>query len=89
MIRTGRKKEWSVLLFVACFVALMPPVIALFDIPLRVFGVPLSYLFLFGIWAFAIAMTALGARQGTEQAIGPPEADRGGAEASEPGQGKP
>ena len=89
MIRTGRKKEWSVLLFVACFVAFMPPVIALFDTPLRVFGIPLSYLFLFGIWAFAIVMTALGARQGAEHAIGPPESERGGAGASEQGQGKP
>ncbi len=88
MIRTGRKKEWAVLLFVACFVALMPPVIALFDIPLRVFGIPLSFLFLFGVWAFAIAMTALGARRGSEKAIGPPEAERGGAGRAEPSRGR-
>jgi hypothetical protein len=88
MIRTGRKKEWSILLFVACLVAIMPPVIALFDIPVRLFGIPLSYLFLFGIWGGAIAMTALGARQGSGPAVGPPVADRGGTGAPEQGEGK-
>jgi len=88
MIRTGRKKEWSVLLFVACLVALLPPVIALFDSSIRVFGIPLSYLFVFGVWAFAIAMTALGARRGPEKAIGPPEAERGVPSSTDSGRGK-
>ena len=88
MVRTGRKKEWSILLFVACFVALMPPIIALFDNPALVFGIPLSFLFIFGVWGFAIAMTALGARRGDEKAIGPPEAEHGGGGTLVPERGK-
>ncbi len=74
MIRTGRKKEWSILLFVVCLVALTPPMLSLFDVASRVLGIPLSFLYLFGLWAFAIIMTALGARRGTEKTIELPEA---------------
>jgi hypothetical protein len=88
MIRTGRKKEWSILLFVVCFVSLMPPVISLFDIPLLVFDIRLIFLFIFGVWAFAIAMTAVGARRGPEKSIGPPEAERGIANAADSVRGK-
>ena len=76
MIRTGRKKEWSILLFVACLVAFVPPVLSLFDIPDRVLGIPLSYLYLFSIWAAVIAMAALGARRATDQVAGPPKRAR-------------
>ncbi|MEX1034746.1 MAG: hypothetical protein WDZ54_02235 [Sneathiella sp.] len=72
MTRTGRKKEWSILLFVVSLIAFVPPVISLFDVPTLIFGIPLSYLYMFGIWAGVIAMTALGARRGTEKTIGPP-----------------
>tara|TARA_R110000772_G_scaffold156050_4_gene267128 strand:- start:1311 stop:1577 length:267 start_codon:yes stop_codon:yes gene_type:complete len=76
MIRTGRKKEWSILLFVVCLIAFVPPVISLFDVPTLIFGIPISYLYMFGIWAAVIAMTALGARRGTEKAVALPGAGR-------------
>ncbi|MFC4273380.1 hypothetical protein GQF03_06305 [Sneathiella chungangensis] len=76
MIRTGRKKEWSILLFVVSLVALMPPLIALFDISDSIFGVPLSYLYLFSVWGGMIALTALGARRGSDKMVGPPEAGK-------------
>jgi len=63
MIRTGRKKEWSVLLFVVCLIVFMPPVLTIFDNPVLVFGIPLSILFLFGGWAAVIVFTAVGARR--------------------------
>lgn len=64
MIRTGRKKEWSILLFVASLIAFLPPVILIFDSPRPLFGIPLIYLYLFGVWALIIALTAFGARRG-------------------------
>ena len=69
MIRTGRKKEWSILLFVVCLIAFVPPMISLFDVPTLIFGIPISYLYMFGVWAAVIAMTALGARRGTEKTV--------------------
>jgi|TARA_R110002094_G_C4824985_1_gene204964 hypothetical protein len=63
MIRTGRKKEWSVLLFVVFLVALLPPVIMIFDSPRRLFGIPIIFLYLFTVWGAAIALTALGAKR--------------------------
>ena len=67
MIRTGRKKEWSILLFVACLIAFTPPILTLFDVADRVFGIPLSYLYLFGIWAVIIVFTAIAARRRSEK----------------------
>ncbi|USG62249.1 hypothetical protein NBZ79_04565 [Sneathiella marina] len=65
MIRTGRKKEWSILLFVACLIIFMPPVLSIFDESDLVFGIPMSFLYLFGSWAGVILFTAIGARRRT------------------------
>ncbi|MEH6544936.1 MAG: hypothetical protein V7701_00805 [Sneathiella sp.] len=65
MIRTGRKKEWSILLFVACLIIFMPPVLSIFDESDLVFGIPMSFLYLFGSWGGVILFTALGARRRT------------------------
>lgn len=63
MVRTGRKKEWSILLFAACLIIFMPPVLSIFDESDLVFGIPMSFLYLFGSWAGVIIFTALGARR--------------------------
>ncbi|MAZ04175.1 MAG: hypothetical protein CMN56_13670 [Sneathiella sp.] len=76
MIRTGRKKEWSILLFVVCLIAFVPPMISLFDVPTLISGIPISYLYMFGVWAAVIAMTALGARRGIEKTVETPGTGR-------------
>ena len=38
---------------------LFSPVVALFERPLRLFGIPALYLYLFGVWAAIIVATAL------------------------------
>ncbi|PHQ71057.1 MAG: hypothetical protein COB93_04030 [Sneathiella sp.] len=63
MNRTGRKKEWSILLFVVCLIAFVPPVLTIFDKPGLVFGIPLSILYLFGTWSAVIIFTAIGAHR--------------------------
>ncbi|MCF8467236.1 MAG: hypothetical protein K9G33_07515 [Sneathiella sp.] len=78
MIRTGRKKEWSILLFVACLIAFMPPVLVLFDKADRVFGIPLGYLYLFGAWAGIIVVTAIGAKRRPEKLSETESAPRNG-----------
>ncbi|WP_334130296.1 hypothetical protein [Sneathiella sp.] len=67
MIRTGRKKEWSILLFVVSLIAFLPPIITIFDSPRPAFGIPLIYLYLFTVWGAIIALTALGAKRGKVQ----------------------
>lgn len=66
MRRTGRKKEWSIVLFCGGILVLLPPVLALFDRSDFDFGVPKAYVFLYGIWAFIIAAIAYGARRGSK-----------------------
>lgn len=63
MKRTGRKKEWSIALFGFALLAFLPPVLKIFDHPLLISGIPLTYLFLFGIWFLVIVAIAIGARR--------------------------
>jgi len=63
MKRTGRKKEWSILVFCAFLVGVFPPILFLFDKPVLIGGFPLSFLYLFGFWAVMIAFIAIGARR--------------------------
>jgi hypothetical protein len=63
MIRTGRKKEWSVFLFVVSLLVFSPPIFSIFDIPDLVFDIPVSFLYLYGLWGLVILFTAIGARR--------------------------
>jgi len=63
MKRTGRKKEWAVLVFCMFLLGISPPVILIFDKPDLIFNFPLSFLYLFGFWAIVIVFIALGARK--------------------------
>ncbi|HEX7156589.1 MAG TPA: hypothetical protein VF229_05195 [Burkholderiaceae bacterium] len=40
------------------------PVLALFDRPVRLLGLPLGYAYVFGAWTLLIALTALAVRRG-------------------------
>lgn len=63
MKRTGRKKEWSIVLFCVSILVLLPPVLSLFDRSEFNLGLPKAYVFLFGFWAFVIFAIAWGARE--------------------------
>lgn len=62
MKRTGRKQEWSLTMFAFGTVVFFPPIIALFNKPVLVFGLPLAYLVMFCVWAVLIFGIWLGAR---------------------------
>jgi hypothetical protein len=51
-------------LFVAGCVAFGYPLLAAFNVPATLFGVPLLYLYVFGAWAALIALVALVVRRG-------------------------
>ena len=63
MKRSGRKAEWSVALFCAALLFFLPPILSIFDKPDFVFGLPLTYVVLYGVWGLVIAAVAYGARQ--------------------------
>ena len=64
MIRTGRKKEWTILVFCLFLIGVSPPLLYVFDKPVLVFNFPLSFLYLYGFWALMILFIAVGARRG-------------------------
>lgn len=63
MKRTGRKKEWTIALFCGGLLFLFPPLLTIFDKADFIFGLPVSYVVLYGFWAFVIAAVAYGARR--------------------------
>lgn len=83
MKRTGRKKEWSITLFCFGLLAFFPPILKLFDHPVLIGGFPLTYLFLFGVWAVIILAVAVSAKKRQGQAVSDQEgipvgSDQGG-----------
>lgn len=63
MKRTGRKKEWAILVFCLFFLGISPPLIRVFDTPYMIFELPMSFLYLYGLWALMILFIAIGARR--------------------------
>ncbi len=63
MKRTGRKKEWAILVFCLFFLGISPPLIRVFDTPYMIFDLPMSFLYLYGLWALMILFIAIGARR--------------------------
>ena len=63
MKRSGRKTEWSVALFCVALLFFLPPILSIFDKPDFVFGLPMTYIVLYGVWGVVIAAVAYGARQ--------------------------
>ena len=56
---------------VATAVLLLPPVLALFDTPRRLFGLPLLPLYIFAVWAAAIVLCAVAARRAASRPARP------------------
>ena len=67
MKRTGRKKEWAILVFCVFLLGISPPIILVFDSPVLVFNYPLSFLYLYSFWALMILFIAIGSRKGKQQ----------------------
>ena len=58
MVPIDRNRERLVSLFVLGVVVLLPPVLLVFNRPVRVLGIPLLYLHIFLAWIILIAATA-------------------------------
>jgi hypothetical protein len=58
MVRPKRTSERLVALFLLGVVLMFPPLLGVFNQPVRSFGVPLLYLYLFVVWAALILLTA-------------------------------
>ena len=57
-MRQGSVGHRLLALFVFGCVLLNAPVLGIFDQPVAAFGVPLLYLYVFGVWAALIALAA-------------------------------
>ncbi len=75
--RPRRSAEKSVALFLLGLVCFTPPLLGIFGMPERVFGLPVLYLYLFAVWGALIALAAriAGRRRGDDDAAGRDEAD--------------
>lgn len=58
MRRTTLTRQRLAALFFAALLLLFSPVVMLFDRPVAPFGTPLLYLYLFGVWALIIGLSA-------------------------------
>lgn len=58
MTRPSIVAERSVATFLFAVLALSPPVLAIFSVDARPFGIPLLYFFLFAVWGTVIAVVA-------------------------------
>jgi len=80
MKRAGRKTEWSITLFCFGLLAFTPPILTMFDKPTMVFGFPLMYVVMFGLWGFVILAIGIGARRSrlldAEEEAAPRDGDR-------------
>ncbi len=63
MKRTGRKQEWSIALFCAGLIFLFPPILSIYNVSDVIFGLPVAYVVLYGIWGLLIVAIALGVRR--------------------------
>lgn len=64
--------ERSVALFLLGVIAFSPPLIAVFAVAHRVLGIPMLYLYVFGMWALIVLLQALIARGAEVAARRPP-----------------
>lgn len=63
MIHRDRAQEQLIALFVLGVVLMLPPLLVIFNQPVRVLGVPVLFLYLFIVWAAIIGLTAAIARR--------------------------
>ncbi len=56
LVRTGgRLADRAFVLPVVAFLLLTPPILAIFNAPVLVFGIPLLHVYCFAVWLIAIA----------------------------------
>ena len=60
MTRESKLNKRLVALFLLGCVLLNYPILSLFNLEILIFGLPLLYVYLFGIWCLLIGLTALG-----------------------------
>jgi hypothetical protein len=63
MQRLERLSERALVVPIAAFLLLMPPLLTLFEGEGRFLGIPLLYLYLFGVWALFIVVARIAARR--------------------------
>jgi hypothetical protein len=59
MLRPRRTQEFLIALFLLGALLLVPPLLIIFSKPVRVFGIPSLYLYLFAVWTGLIALVAV------------------------------
>jgi hypothetical protein len=59
----GRTSDKALVLAVVTFALLTPPTIAIFDLPVSLFGIPLLHVYAFGVWIAAIIVGGIIARR--------------------------
>jgi hypothetical protein len=59
MTPDNRKSKRLVALFLFGFVLLNYPILSLLNLDITVFGIPLVYIYIFGIWSLLIFLSAL------------------------------
>ncbi len=62
MDRPGLTGERAIGLFLLAFLALNPPILSIFSAETILFGIPLLYLYLFGVWGVIIALMGFHAK---------------------------
>ena len=62
MDRPGLTGERAIGLFLLAFLALNPPILSIFSAEAILFGIPLLYLYLFGVWGGIIFLIGLHAK---------------------------
>lgn len=62
MTRPGITIERLLALFLLGIVAFTPPFLGIFNTPRLILGIPILYLYLFGVWGLLIALVALTVR---------------------------
>jgi len=58
MTPESKKNKRLVALFLLGFVLLNYPILSLLNLPIFVFGLPLLYIYIFGIWGLLILLSA-------------------------------
>jgi hypothetical protein len=52
----GRLADRALVLTVATFILLTPPIVAIFDLPVMIFGLPVLHVACFAVWLAAIGL---------------------------------
>jgi uncharacterized membrane protein len=59
MLRPSRTRELLIALFLLGALVFAPPLLIIFNKAIRIFGIPVLYLYLFAAWGALIALVAL------------------------------